>query len=228
MKAQNGMTALVIDDEKQMRSLVRLVLEGERYRVFESETGADGLRAIIAWKPDVIILDLGLPDLGGHQVLERLREWSSTPVLVLSVRDSAEEKVKALDLGADDYVTKPFGSEELLARLRAIQRRTLRTTDEPVFEAGELRIDFTAHLVEVRGKPVKLTATEFALLKILARHAGKVITQRQLLREIWGPQAETQAQYLRLYVTYLRRKLALQHNPRIETEPRIGYRLAYD
>lgn len=221
-----GKIAVVVDDEKQLRSLLKLVLEGEQYRVYEAEDGKFGLQEIITRKPDVIILDLGLPDMEGHEVLKRLREWSTAPVLVLSVRDSMEDKVRALDLGADDYVTKPFGSKELLARLRAIQRRNPSSTEEPVFQVGNLQIDFAKHEVKVDGKPVKLTMTEFALLRLLSQHAGKVLTQRQLLREVWGPQAEHQAQYLRLYVTYLRRKLSFTQDslPRIETEPRIGYR----
>jgi len=223
-------SAVIIDDEKQLRSLLRLVLEGEGYQVFEALNGQLGLQEIIARKPDVIVLDLGLPDMEGHDVLQRLREWSTAPVLVLSVRDSMEDKVKALDLGADDYVTKPFGSKELLARLRAIQRRNQNQEEEPIFTAGDLKIDFSKHEVHVAGKLVKLTITEFSLLRLLALHSGKVLTQRQLLREVWGPQAEHQGQYLRLYITYLRRKLSFGHDtiPRIETEPRIGYRLVIE
>ncbi len=226
----SGKVAVLIDDERQLRSLLKIVLESENYRVYEAADGKLGLQEIIARKPDVIILDLGLPDMNGLDVLRRLREWCSAPVLILSVRDSKEEKVNALDLGADDYVTKPFGSEELLARLRAIQRRNPDRQDNPIFECGKLQIDFSKHEVCINGIIVKLTSTEFSLLRLLSQHAGKVMTQRQLLREIWGPQAEHQGQYLRLYITYLRRKLFFAQDsiPRIQTEPRIGYRLVID
>lgn len=220
-------TALVIDDERQIRKLLRIVLEQDHYRVLEAENGKQGLSDIALRRPEVVLLDLGLPDMDGLAVLKRLREWSHVPVLILSVREGAEDKVAALDAGADDYVTKPFESGELLARLRAIQRRAASGAEEPFFRAGLLEIDFNARSVTVKGREVKLTATEYALLKILAQHAGKVITHKQLLREVWGPNAEEQAQYLRVYMTHLRKKIepADARERLLRTESGIGYRL---
>ena len=220
-------TALVIDDEKQIRRLLRIVLEGEHYRVFEAENGKQGLSDTALRRPDVVLLDLGLPDISGLQVLKTLREWSHVPVLILSVRDGPEDKIAALDAGADDYVTKPFESGELLARLRAIQRRAASATEEPFFRAGSLEIDFNARTVSVKGREIKLTPTEYALLKILAQHAGKVVTHKHLLREVWGPNAEEQSQYLRVYMTHLRKKLepGNGHEKLLRTESGIGYRL---
>jgi two-component system, OmpR family, KDP operon response regulator KdpE len=219
-------TALVIDDERPIRRLLRVVLEND-YQVFESENARQGLLDIASRRPDVVLLDLALPDLDGTEVLRRLREWSRVPVLILSVREGADDKVAALDNGADDYVTKPFQSTELLARLRAIQRRAMITTEEPLFQAGHLAIDFTARTVTVSGKEVRLTATEYALLKELAQHAGKVVTHKHLLREVWGPNAEVQSQYLRVYMTHLRKKIEIERAPvkLIRTETGIGYRL---
>jgi two-component system, OmpR family, KDP operon response regulator KdpE len=218
--------ALVIDDERQIRKLLRILLEDE-YRVFESESGRQGLQDIAARRPDVVLLDLGLPDMDGMTVLKRLREWSRVPVLILSVREGPEDKVAALDSGADDYVTKPFESVELLARLRAIQRRAPGAMEEPYFQAGHLAIDFNSRAVTVNGNEVKLTATEYALLKVLAQHAGKVVSHKQLLREVWGPNAEEQSQYLRVYMTHLRKKIEIAgaREKLLRTESGIGYRL---
>jgi two-component system KDP operon response regulator KdpE len=221
------LTALVIDDERQIRKLLRIILEQEHYRVLESESGKAGLSEVALRRPDIVLLDLGLPDMDGLAVLQRLREWSRVPVLILSVRDGPEDKVAALDAGADDYVTKPFESGELLARLRAIQRRAASASEEPFFRAGSLEIDFNARAVPVKGREVKLTATEYALLKILAQHPGKVVTHKQLLREVWGPNAEEQSQYLRVYMTHLRKKIepADTREKLLRTESGIGYRL---
>jgi two-component system KDP operon response regulator KdpE len=220
-------TALVIDDERQIRKLLRIVLEQEHYRVLEAETGKQALSDIALRRPDVVLLDLGLPDMDGLAVLKRLREWSHVPVLILSVREGAEDKVPALDAGADDYVTKPFEAAELLARLRAIQRRATSASEAPLFRAGSLEIDFNARAVTVKGREVKLTATEYALLKILAQHAGRVVTHKQLLRAVWGPNAEEQSQYLRVYMTHLRKKIepADAREKLLRTESGIGYRL---
>lgn len=222
-----AVVALVIDDEIQMRRLLRLVLEGDGYKVYEAEDGAGGLREAAQRRPDVVVLDLGLPDMQGQDVLRQLREWSKTPVLILSVREGPEEKIAALDLGADDYVTKPFESGELLARLRALQRRGQTGEASPVIVVGPLEVDLAAHRVTVRGQEVRLTPTEFALLGILARHAGRVVTQRQILREVWGPQAEERGQYTRVYMTHVRKKLTAAglNFEQIRTEPGIGYRL---
>ena len=220
-------TALVIDDEKQIRKLLRIVLEEQQYRVLEAESGRQGIAEVAQRKPDVVLLDLGLPDLDGLDVLKRLREWSRVPILILSVRDGPEEKVAALDAGADDYVTKPFESAELLARVRAIQRRGHALPEEPTFHAGHLTVDFVSRIVMVNGEEVKLTATEYNLLRVLAQHAGKVVTHKQLLREVWGPNAEEQSQYLRVYVTHLRKKIEVANSPDklLRTESGIGYRL---
>ena len=217
---------MVIDDEPPIRRLLRLTLEPQGYIVCEAESGQLGLQEAAAKRPNVILLDLGLPDLDGLTVLKRLREWSQTPVIVLTVRDSEADKVAALDNGADDYLTKPFSAAELLARLRAVQRRAPEAQEEPVRVIGELQVDFVGHSVKVRNREVSLTATEFALLRMLAQHAGKVVTHKHLLRTVWGPNAEEQSQYLRVYITHLRKKLETDSGKKlIQTESGIGYRL---
>lgn len=220
-------TALVIDDEPQIRKLLRILLEDDHYRMLESDSGRQGLSDVALRRPDVVLLDLGLPDMDGLTVLERLRQWTKVPILILSVRDGPEDKVAALDAGADDYVTKPFEAAELLARLRAIQRRAVVVGEDPLFAAGHLIIDFSTRTVKVQGREVKLTATEYALLRQLALHAGKVVTQKQLLREVWGPNAEQQSQYLRVYMMHLRKKIEIEGAPErlLRTESGIGYRL---
>ena len=219
-------TVLVIDDEPPIRRLLRLTLEPQGYRVFEADNGQLGLQEAAARRPDVIVLDLGLPDMDGVTVLKRLREWSQTPVLVLSVREREADKVAALDNGADDYLTKPFGTGELLARMRAVQRRTPDAQEEPVFMSGDLTVDLAGRTVTVKKKEVHLTATEYALLRELVRHAGKVVMHAQLLRAVWGPNSEGQSQYLRVYITHLRKKLETSTSGKlIQTEPGIGYRL---
>lgn len=228
MKA--AQVALIIDDEKQIRRLLRLALEAADHQVFEADSGQAGLSEIAYRRPDVVLLDLGLPDMDGINVLRHLREWTRVPVLILSVRDEGEEKVAALDAGADDYVTKPFDTAELLARVRVLQRRSLLEAGEPIFESGPLTVDLSARRVTLDGAEIKLTPTEYALLRMLVQHAGKVVTHKQLLRTVWGEKAETQAQYLRVYITYLRRKLEPHADvPRlIKTEVGVGYRLAVD
>ncbi len=220
--------ALIIDDEKQIRRLLRLALERADYQVFEAETGQGGLDEIVYRRPEIVLLDLGLPDMEGVKVLRALREWSDVPVVILSVRDDAEEKVEALDAGADDYVTKPFDTAELLARIRATQRRSLTETGDPVFQSGALCVDFAARQVRLNDEEIKLTPTEYSLLRVLVQNAGKVVTHRQLLRTVWGEKAESQAQYLRVYVTHLRKKLEVDANAPslIKTEVGIGYRLS--
>lgn len=222
--------ALIIDDEVQIRRLLRVALEAQNYQVYEAETGQQGLVEIANRKPAVILLDLGLPDMDGLEVLKRLREWSEAPVLVLSVRDDEAGKVAALDAGADDYVTKPFSTPELLARLRAAQRKTRAEEETSVFKSGDLIIDLTARVVTRAGNEIKLTATEYALLRLFVRHLGRVLTHRFILREIWGAKSEEHRQYLRVYVTHLRQKI--EANPSkpqlIRTEPGIGYRFQED
>jgi two-component system KDP operon response regulator KdpE len=220
-------SVLVIDDEPQIRRLLRVTLEANGYRVFDVATGQDGLVQAAQRKPDVILLDLGLPDLDGAVVLKRIREWSRVPVIILSVRDQEEEKVAALDSGADDYVTKPFNSAELLARWRAALRHARPAGEETVFRCGDLEVDLTARVVKIKGQEVKLTATEYALLRLFVHHAGKVLTHRQILREVWGPNTTEQTHYLRVYMAHLREKL--ESNPAqpelFITEPGVGYRL---
>lgn len=220
--------ALIVDDEPQIRRLLRVVLEGENYQVQEAENGQQGLAEIANRRPAIILLDLGLPDMEGLEVLKRLREWSEAPVLVLSVRDDEQSKVAALDSGAEDYVTKPFSTAELLARLRAAQRKTRPEEEVSVFKSGNLIVDLTARVVKRAGHEIKLTATEYALLRLFVRHPGRVLTHRYILREIWGPKSEEHRQYLRVYVTHLRQKI--EPDPTkpslIRTEPGIGYRFA--
>ncbi len=218
--------AVIIDDEVQIRRLLRVALEAQNYRVEEAENGQLGLVQIANSKPAVIILDLGLPDMDGLEVLKRLREWSEAPVIVLSVRDDEAGKVAALDAGADDYVTKPFSSAELLARLRAAQRKTRPPEEITVFKRGDLVVDLTAHVVTRTNKEIKLTATEYALLRLFVKHPGRVLTHRYILREIWGPKSEEHRQYLRVYVTHLRQKIEADPTTPslIKTESGIGYR----
>jgi two-component system KDP operon response regulator KdpE len=216
------MTALVIDDEIQIRRLLRLALESRGYQVHEAESGQLGLQACAVHRPDVVLLDLGLPDLDGLEVLRRLREWSDVPVLILSVRNEEPEKIAALEAGADDYVTKPFATGELLARLAAIQRRR-HGNDAPEIVFGPLLVRLDRHEAILKGEELKLTPTEFAFLRALVKHPGRIVTQRQLLRDVWGPQAEEQTHYLRVYANLLRKKLG--DLLLIRNEPGIGYRL---
>lgn len=217
------MTALIIDDEIQIRRLLRMALEAKGWAVREAENGQQGMQEAVFQKPDVILLDLGLPDMEGVEVLRRLREWSAVPVLILSVRDHETAKLAAFDAGADDYVTKPFSTAELMARLMAIQRRA-GAEDAASLRVGGLVLDPVHHEAELDSRTLKLTPTEYALLAQLVRHAGKVVTLKHLLRAVWGPQSEGQSQYLRVYANHLRKKLegsALE----IRNEPGIGYRL---
>jgi two-component system KDP operon response regulator KdpE len=220
-------SALVIDDELQIRRLLRVCLEAKGYRVSEAATGQEGITQAAQYPPDVVILDLGLPDMDGVAVLKRLREWTKVPVIVLSVRDREEDKIAALDNGADDYVTKPFGTGELLARLRVAQRHAQSQSENVVFRSGGLEVDLAGRTVTLNGKMVKLTATEYSLLRLFVQHAGKVLTHRQILREVWGPNYTEQTHYLRVYMTHLREKLEAEPSSPtlLITEPGIGYRL---
>lgn len=220
-------SVLIIDDELQIRRLVRANLEANGYRVLDAATGQEGIAQAAQWRPELVILDLGLPDMDGVAVLRRLREWSHVPVLVLSVRDREEDKVAALDNGADDYVTKPFSSGELLARLRVAQRHSQPGVAMSVFRTGHLEVDLAARVVRLKSQEIRLTATEYSLLRLFIQHAGKVLTHRHILREVWGPNAVTQTHYLRVYIAHLREKLEAEPSrPRlIITEPGVGYRL---
>jgi len=224
----NRATVLVIDDEQQMRRLLRICLERNGYAVVEAATADQGISEAIRCRPDAVLLDLGLPDADGLTVLKRLREWSQVPVLVVSVRGHEDDKISALDNGANDYVTKPFSTGELLARLRAAQRSAQPVAPITVFRSGALKMNLAARTVKIRGRPVKLTATEYSLLLLFVQHAGKVLTHSHILREIWGPQGTDNLGHLRVYMNYLREKL--ETNPAepelLVTEPGVGYRLA--
>lgn len=226
----NSPEILVVEDDPQIRRFLRASLAAERYRYHEATTAAEGIAQAQARQPDLILLDLGLPDGDGLEVIRVLRGSSQTPVIVLSARGREQDKIEALDLGADDFVSKPFAVGELLARIRANLRRaaTIRDGAEGTkFEIGDLAVDFESRVVRLAGAEVHLTPIEFRLLETLVRQAGKVVTQRQLLVEVWGPQHSEQAQYLRVYVAQLRRKLEPDPaRPRyLRTEPGVGYRL---
>ncbi len=224
-----GPLILVIEDEQPIRRFLRASLTAEGYRVDEAESGQQGLRLAAQHPPDLVILDLGLPDIDGQEVLRSLREWLKAPVVVLSARGQESQKVEALDYGADDYVTKPFGVAELLARLRAALRHVAGGTDEsPLFAVDELQVDLAARRVMVAGKEVHLTPLEYKLLATLIKHAGKVLTHRFLLKEVWGPGHAEETHSLRVFMANLRRKLEFDPaQPRyLLTEPSVGYRLA--
>lgn len=227
MKEPPKPQVLVVDDEPQIRRLLTVMLEANGYRVLAAASGQEGLALAAQHRPAIVVLDLGLPDLSGQEVLRRLREWSSVPVVILSVQDDEAGKVAALDGGADDYVTKPFNSAELLARLRVALRHATQPDTERVYQAENVVVDLATRQVTMKGKAVSLTATEYNLLRLLVRHAGRVITHRQLLTEVWGPGAAEQTHYLRVYVAHLREKLEADpaQPTLILTEPGIGYRL---
>lgn len=222
---------VLIEDEPEIRRFLRASLTGHGYRLFEAATAADGLREAESRQPDVVVLDLGLPDLDGLEVIERLRAWTAVPIIVLSARGQEPDKIAALDAGADDYIAKPFGVGELLARLRVSLRhaeRTVREAGEPVFSAGNLEVNPGERRVLVGGKEIHLTPIEYRLLATMVKHAGKVLTHRQLLYQVWGPPYADQAHYLHVYMAQLRRKIETDPaRPRhLLTEPGIGYRLA--
>lgn len=225
-----GPPVLVVDDELSIRRFLRISLETNNYRVHEAATGAEALAKAAQTRPEVIILDMNLPDMEGVEVLRRLREWTSAPVIILSVRDADRDKVAALDAGADDYLTKPFSTDELLARLRVARRHAQPAVAEPVLSFGDVQIDLARRVVMRGGEPVKLTPTEYALLRLLVQHAGRVLTHRQILKEVWGPHYVDETHYLRVYFAQLRQKL--EANPAlprlIVTEPGVGYRLVVE
>lgn len=223
----NGVRILNIDDEAPIRKLLRVALTGHGYEVEDAPTGQDGLNKAAVFRPDLIILDLGLPDIEGVEVVRRLREWSKTPVIILSVKDQEQEKIAALDAGADDYVTKPFGMGELLARIRAALRHGAEVIQDPILKFDDLMIDLAHRKVVINEKEVKLTPIEYELLKNLALHAGKVLTHRHLLSTVWGPEYVNDTHYLRVYTGQLRRKIEADpsHPRHIITEPGVGYRL---
>ena len=223
-------TILVIEDEPSLQKFLRVTLGGQGYAVVEAPTGEAGVRHAAYDRPDLIILDLGLPDVDGVEVCRRIREWSTVPIIVVSARGKEQDKVVALDAGADDYLTKPFGMNELNARVRVALRRTASNTQtgESVFATGELRVDLARREVSVGDKAVHLTPNEFKLLTALVKHAGMVLTHRQLLKEVWGPGSGQENHYLRVYMNQLRQKLEPDPTrPRyLLTETGVGYRLA--
>lgn len=223
---KDGLRVLVVDDEISIQRFLRLALNGQDFVVSEVGNGQDALQAIIRERPDLVILDLGLPDMDGVEVTRRLREWSQVPVIILSVRDQEEDKIAALDAGADDYLTKPFGVGELLARIRTVLRRQTVNSAEPVFKVGNLVVDLGNRLVKLKEKEVQLTPTEYDILRTLVLNAGKVITNRQILRQVWG-EGYDDLHILRVNISNLRHKL--EPDPSrptyIHTEPGVGYRL---
>ena len=230
---QAGPLVLVVEDDAQMRKFVRIALESHGYRVVEAASGEEAVRHATTYTPDAIVLDLGLPDMDGLDVTKRIREWSSVPVLVISARGQEDSKVKALDGGADDYLTKPFGAAELMARLRVALRHAAQARETPstlVCIGDDVEVDLVKRVVRVRGSEVHLTPIEYKLLVTLAKHAGMVMTHRQLLEQVWGPGHAHQMQYLRVYMTQLRHKLeTTPARPKfLVTEPGIGYRLKAD
>jgi two-component system KDP operon response regulator KdpE len=224
----NGAKILVIDDEKSIRKLLDVNLTAAGYNIALAKTGKEGLLELINFRPDIVILDLGLPDLPGAEVMKKIRERGSVPVIVLTVKDTDEDKIQLLDAGADDYLTKPFSVGELQARIRVALRHSINLKEEPIYQHGPLKVDFNTRSVEINSAAVKLTNTEFDLLKMLISNAGKIVTQKQLLQEIWGPEAVNQSHYLRIYFSQLRKKLE-QHGlaNTIVTEPGVGYRLNF-
>ena len=219
-------TILIIDDESQIRKLLTITLQSNGYHIVEADTAKDGMITAASKPPDIILLDLGLPDESGHEVLKRLREWYSNPIIILSVQDSEEDIVSALDHGANDYLVKPFRTGELLARIRSALRKNIADENAPVLEYGDLELDFGARVVKKENRIVKLTATEYSLLALMAKNEGKVLTHQYLLNQVWGPSYREESQYLRVFVAQLRKKIESDPNrpTHIITESGVGYR----
>jgi two-component system, OmpR family, KDP operon response regulator KdpE len=225
--SDSGQRVLVVDDENAIRRYLRTALTAQGFSVYEASNGQETLNAVIENRPDVIILDLGLPDFDGVEVTRRLREWSQTPIIILSVREAENDKIAALDAGADDYLTKPFGTGELMARMRVVMRRLSGKSDEPVLLVDNLKMDLSRRVVTVNETPVSLTPTEYEILRLLLQNAGKVMTHRQLLRQVWGTAYESEMHMLRVNISNLRRKI--EPNPSrphyLITESGVGYRI---
>jgi two-component system KDP operon response regulator KdpE len=222
----NSATILVIDDEVQIRKLLEITLESNEYKVIQASAAKEGLIIAASHPPDLILLDLGLPDDSGHHVLQQLREWYTKPIIILSVQRSEEDIVKALDNGANDYLVKPFRTGELLARMRSAIRGNLSEENDPVIDCGSLQIDLSARVVKKNNAIIKLTTTEYALLSMFVKNEGKVLTHHYLLREVWGPGYINQSQYLRVFIAQLRKKIEDDANRpvHIVTESGVGYR----
>ncbi len=224
---ETGQRVLVVDDETSIRRYLRAALSAQGFTVYEAVNGQDALNAVIADRPDIIVLDLGLPDFDGIEVTRRLREWSQIPIIILSVREAEQDKIAALDAGADDYLTKPFSTGELMARMRVALRRLFSKPDEPILKIGGLQMDVSSRIVTVDENQISLTPTEYDILRLLMQNAGKVLTHRQLLRQVWGTAYESEMHILRVNISNLRRKIesdpARPHY--IVTESGVGYRL---
>ena len=222
-----GQRVLVVDDENAIRRYLRTALTAQGFAVYEASNGQETLNAVIENRPDVIILDLGLPDFDGIEVTRRLREWSNTPIIILSVREAEQDKIAALDAGADDYLTKPFGTGELMARMRVVMRRLAGKSDEPVLQVDDLKMDLSRRIVTLNESQISLTPTEYEILRLLLQNAGKVLTHRQLLRQVWGTAYESEMHMLRVNISNLRRKI--EHDPArphyLITESGVGYRI---
>jgi len=225
--SDTGQRVLVVDDENAIRRYLRTALTAQGFTVYEAANGEEAVNAVLNNRPDIIILDLGLPDFDGIEVTRRLREWSQTPIIILSVREAENDKIAALDAGADDYLTKPFGTGELMARMRVVMRRLVNKSDEPVIQVDSLKMDLSRRLVTVNEQEISLTPTEYDILRLLMQNAGKVLTHRQLLRQVWGTAYESEMHLLRVNISNLRRKIepdpARPHY--LLTEPGVGYRL---
>ena len=228
--SEAGQRVLVVDDEAPIRRYLRAALSAQGFTVYESANGQEALNAVITNRPDIIILDLGLPDIDGIEVTRRLREWSKTPIIILSVREAEQDKIAALDAGADDYLTKPFGTGELLARMRAASRRLTTEADGPTLHVDALHMDLSRRLVTVNDNEISLTPTEYDILRILVQNAGKVLTHHQLLRQVWGTAYESEMHLLRVNISNLRRKIETDPTrPHyLITEPGVGYRFRAD
>jgi len=221
-----GPRVLIIDDEEQVRRLLQVALNAHGYNTALAMTGQEGLGQAALYRPDLVILDMSLPDMGGIEVVNNLRQWSNVPIIILSVREGEEDKIAALDAGADDYVTKPFSMGELLARIRTALRHMVSSNEEPVLKFDDLLIDLAHRHVQIGGETIRLTPTEYEILKLLASHPGKVLTHGQILRAIWGPGYEKEFHYLRVYIGQLRHKIEKDPSrpQHIITEPAVGYR----
>lgn len=222
---ERGFRVVVVDDEPEIRRFLRASLKTHQYEVFEADTGESAINAVREKRPDLVILDLGLPDMDGTEVIRRVRYWNQLPIIILSVRNRENDKIDALNAGADDYLTKPFGVGELLARIRVVMRRLGNFGIQPIYQVGDLVVDLDRHLITVAGREVDLTPTEFDLLNILIQNAGKVVTQRQLIQKVWGQSYENDSRLLRVNISNLRRKIESNPNQYIITELGVGYRL---
>ncbi len=225
--SETGQRVLVVDDETSIRRYLRAALSAQGFAIYEAASGQEAINAVVSDHPDLVILDLGLPDFDGIEVTRRLREWSQTPIIVLSVREAENDKIAALDAGADDYLTKPFSTGELMARMRVALRRQSHKPDDPILQVDDLKMDLSHRIVSMREEQISLTPTEYEILRLLLQNAGKVLTHRQLLKQVWGTAYESEMHILRVNISNLRRKI--EPDPSrphyLLTEPGVGYRI---